>query len=86
MPRESDRPTQSRKAFAAAAPGGCDPHRLSPPGRPPHSGEVAVRFPDRRPGCASLAASARFNGPVDICYAQGASNRHGRDAEACFLD
>lgn len=86
MPRESDRPTQFRKAFAAAAAGGYYPHCLSASGRPPDSGKVALRFPHWRSGYTGRALAARFNGPVDLCYAQGASHRDGRDAAPRFLD
>ena len=81
---DSDHPSQARKAPSAAAIGGFYPHCPSPPRWPPDSREVAVRFHDRRPACAGLPASARFNGPVDICYAQRASDRDGRDAASCF--
>jgi hypothetical protein len=86
MPSDSDRPSQVRTASSAAAAGGVHPHCVSPPGWPPDSRQVAVRFHDRRPGCTGFAPSARFHGPADICYAQGASDRDGRDAARCFLD
>ncbi len=83
---DSDRPSQARKAFSAAAAGGFYPHCPSLPGRPPDCREVAVRFPDGRTGGTGLNPSGRFHGQVDIRHAQGASGRHGRDAAPCFLD
>lgn len=82
---ESNRPSQASKAPSAATAGGFYPYCPSPPGRPPDSREVAVRFRDRRPDCTRLAPSGRFNGQVDICYAQRAGDRDGRDAGPCFL-
>ena len=86
MPMTADRPRQARKARSAAAVGEFYPRCPSPPGRPPDSREVAVRFHDRRPDGTGFAPSARFNGQVDIRYAQGASDRDGRDASPCFVD
>ena len=88
LDREGAR-TVTRRAFltgTAAAVGGFYPRCPSPPGWTPDSREVAVRFPDRGPDGTVSAPSARFNGQVDIRYAQGASDRDGRDAAPCFLD
>ena len=83
---DSDPSSQARKTCSAAATGGFHPYSVSPQRRPADSRGVAVRFPDRRPGRPGLTASAGFTGQVDLCYAQGASDRDGGNVAPGFLE